>query len=432
MKNKKLKGEQIHSWLKKNYSILILFILSTAFWIYQSAKFWVWDFSSYLLNAQYWFSDGIYLEITRAPLTSIMLGLLHFISTWEFVSYLYIIVVSAIFAFSSVKLAEALKLKHKELFYALELTPFVLLVGMFAGTELLTLALLQLGVAYLSKVKSGLFLGLAGLARYTSLVYGALLLLKRKNLLLKIGAFAIPVGLWLLYNYIAYGNPLQSIYTAGVINITSRGYDFASIGSNFIVVLGIYLPFVILGLWLARKYNKEILTLVLAFTGLTVLSYLLIPHIEARYLFNLAMPVAFFSYLVFSKLSKGKLKAIILVAIVLVNFGLAFWFLPVTVGMPQSELDQFTDVGDKLECACASNQWVVFNSLGIACEPSPFIEESFDRYVDQGYRIVIFDRGEVPVYNYTQDMVLESTTEYTVYGNSTLCKEKPEKVIFLI
>ena len=131
----KLKGRNFSHFLQKNKLIILLFLSSTSFFLYQHKNYWSWDFSAYLLNAKYWFNDGNYFEWYRPPLTPLLLGILGILN-WKLSEYLYIIFVSTLFAFSCLKFEKVFIDKDPTLFYALMLSPFLLSNGLFAGTEL--------------------------------------------------------------------------------------------------------------------------------------------------------------------------------------------------------------------------------------------------------------------------------------------------------
>src|SRR3989344_3792254 len=133
----------------KNRYLLLIFILSTSFFIYQHSVNLSWDFSAYVSNAQYWAGDRDYYEPYRPPLMPLSLIILSIFS-WKFAEYIFIILVSLLFLYSSSRVAEALNV-DKALFYLFSLSPFALFHGMISGTEILSLSLLELFVVSLIK-----------------------------------------------------------------------------------------------------------------------------------------------------------------------------------------------------------------------------------------------------------------------------------------
>ena len=97
---------------KENLLIVFVFVSSTSFFIYQHSTGISWDFSVYVLNAKYIFSDGKYFEWLRPPLIPVFLGLFSLFG-WKASEYLFIIFTSGLFLFSSIKLSKKLNLpKH--------------------------------------------------------------------------------------------------------------------------------------------------------------------------------------------------------------------------------------------------------------------------------------------------------------------------------
>ena len=197
--------------LKENIIIISLFLFSTSFFIYQHTTGISWDFSSYVLNAKYLFSNGTYFEWFRPPLTPITIGIFS-IFGWIIAEYLYIILVSSLFLFSSVKISKKFGVQ-KELFYIISLSFFTLNNGLNVGTELLTLSLLELVIVYLDNYKSGIFMVLSILTRYNNIIYLPLLLFKKEPK--KIFTSCILIGLilfpWLIFNFYKTGDPFTSI-----------------------------------------------------------------------------------------------------------------------------------------------------------------------------------------------------------------------------
>lgn len=202
----------------KNIWICVLFIISTLFFLYQHSTGISWDFSVYVLNAKYLLDDGFYIEWSRAPLVPFIIGIFS-VFGWRLAEYLYIVFVSRLFAFSSLKLARVCKIEPLT-FYGLLVSPFVLNYGLSVGTELLFLSFLQLFVAYIHERNSAVFLSFAILTRYTDIPCIGLLLFKRCLREISIALFIIVLCIspWFLYNYYATGDPLTSMADAYALN----------------------------------------------------------------------------------------------------------------------------------------------------------------------------------------------------------------------
>jgi len=273
-----------------------------------------WDFSAYILNAKYIFYDGIYFEVYRSPLPSLLFG--FFLLFKGLANPLYIIFVSCLFLYSNVSLAntafEKSKIEKRYIqffFYFFSLSFFALHYSLSAGTELLSLAFFELFLAFLIRGKiSGHFLGLAILSRYTFIPYSIFLIFNKnyKKILLNLLTFLAVLFPWFLFNYIKFGNWFASIIDSYAMNIFYRDYLIQQLNPLILIkAIGIFLPFLILGLVVStisflkqkKKFSKSNLILLLfALISITIiLDFNSIPLKIERYLFNLTLPIAFFS-----------------------------------------------------------------------------------------------------------------------------------------
>lgn len=418
-----LKEKFNKEFLESNFFIIFLFVISTLFFIMQHSTGTSWDFSVYLMNAKYWLNNGIYLEWARAPLPSFIFGIFSFLG-WKISEYLYIIFVSLIFALSSVKLSSKLNI-DKNLFYFLELTPLAFLSGLRVGTELLSLALLQLSIAYIKTKKVGFFLGLSFLTRYTNVLYSLIVIFKKnfKKIILAGIIFGLTIIPWLLFNYINSGSFFTSLANSYAMNVKFRTNTFQIFDLYYILLaIGWYLPFFIYGLYLKyrNKFN-EYDFLILFFLAIAIISYLRVPVKNVRYLFNIILPVAYFSYFSFSslikkyKLNKKKIILLIISLNLLLSIGLF---------TPLENIDNYNTV--EVDCMCASNNWVYFNTIGVPCTSAPW-KESLDKYVGEGYRIILFGESE-PYYQTNSSFIeqfpiLENKSNYLIIGDPKKCKD---------
>ncbi len=312
--------KKIKSFIRKNPLLTSLFVLSTLFFLIQHYFDFSWDFAAYIINAKYFFYGGNYFEVYRAPMISLMLGPLLLLG--NLAPYIYILFVASLFFYSTYKLSNALfekyfykfKIKRKTLnllFYFFSLNIFVLGFGLVVGTELLALSFFQLFIAYFILNKnSGHFLALAFLSRYNFFVFVPFLFLNKslKQILKNLGLFFLVTFPWFLFNKIKWGNWFTSIADAFHLNVFSRldmaqPFDFSSL----LIITNWFLPFVILGLSvpimiLLKSKNKKISNykyeiLFAAIFLLFLYDVYTIPFKIVRYLFNMALPVAFFSML---------------------------------------------------------------------------------------------------------------------------------------
>ena len=402
----------------ENKFVILLYLFATSFFVYQHSTGLSWDFSSYVLNAKYLFGNGFYFEWYRAPFTPFLLGVLS-VFGWRCVEYAYIVLVSTLFMFSCIKLAEKLNIS-KDLFYSLLLTPFLLNHGLKEGTELLSLSLLQLSVAYLEENISGIFFSLATLTRYTNFIYLPLILFKKsmKSVIISCCLFSIPFLPWFLFNWYSTSNPLTSLIDAYALNVKFRDYMVMSPKlMDVMSVIGYYLPLFLLGICTKIAKLKKVDLVMVCFLILTLISYCRVPFKTPRYLFNLILPVSYFS----SFLIRDKTPKIIPLSIFILNFMLGSLFFlrledPTVYRNLISELD---------ECMLRSNAWVYFNYQGIPTDVAPR-KELVKQEIERGKRILLFKHIEEPEYVKDENFLkqfktIKKTEEYIILGDPTKC-----------
>ncbi|MBI2076689.1 MAG: hypothetical protein HYT72_05580 [Candidatus Aenigmarchaeota archaeon] len=410
----------ITSIWKGNRLFYLLLLFSTVFFVYQHSTGLSWDFSVYVLNAKYMFSNGFYFEWNRPPFVPFVMGILS-IFGWVAAEYLYIILVSALFAYSSKLLAEKINV-DKSLFYGLLLSPFVLNTGLSVGTELLYLSFLQLALAYLDKARSAAFISLLFLTHYSNFIYTLLIFFRRhaKKIPVSFGIIILFFAPWLLYNFYLSGDPLTSVADAYAGNVKFR--DYIKMPFNFSDVLdvsGYYILLFAFGIYklgISRKFGKMDI-LMLAVLALSLLSYYTIPIKTSRYLFNLTLPLVYFSAVWINKL---KLRRAAAIAIIIANFSLASIYF---VNLENRGV--YEDALSKADnCMIKSNAWPFINYLGKPSEPFPR-KENMANEISNGTRIILFKRGE-PDYASDKDFissfpVINETEGYIILGNTSKC-----------
>ena len=377
----------------ENPLITILFTLTTAFFLIQHYFDFSWDFAAYLINAKYLFYGGNYFEVYRAPMISLILAPLLLLG--KIAPYIYILLVSSLFLYSTKKLSDALYEKYFNkfnitkkttlfLFYFFSLNFFVLVFGILIGTELLALAFFQLFIAYFILNKnSGHFLALAFLTRYNFFVFVPFLLFNRsmKKILKNLALFLLVTAPWLIFNKIRWGNFFTSISDAFYLNVFSRLDRFETF--NFLSLSYItnwFLPFLILGLLvpiiiLIRSKDYKISSYKYEILFATIFLFFLydiytIPFKIIRYMFNMSLPIAFFSTLgavfIIKNLRKKSLKKYF--TIILMT---AFFISLIIVGQQSFKIDDsdkmyseaaqgIKDLG-LTECQILSPHWVPVN-----------------------------------------------------------------------
>ncbi|HRZ85174.1 MAG TPA: hypothetical protein P5277_00155 [Candidatus Paceibacterota bacterium] len=338
-------------FVKENYLSCIVFVISTIAFLLQHYFILSWDFSAYVINARYLFYNGTYFETIRPPLVPALLGI--FLVFGIIGEYFFILFVSVLFFISSFKLSsflfenlDELKVMKKEhfnlLFYLLSTSAFTLLFGLANGSELLGLILFEFFIiALISGKNSGIFLGLAFLTRYNFLIFFPLLFFNKnyKKILINIFSFFIIIFPWFLFNYFKFHNWFAGFVDAYVNNISSRQTIFQSINFyDLLLPVGFLLPFFVLGLLYFFKRisifnknyfkNNKIYIIFFVLTIAFVYSYFTIPLRQPRYLFNLILPVTFFSIVGIAFLINkfNKLKIPIIIALIFI-FLFSFFIL---------------------------------------------------------------------------------------------------------
>ena len=423
-------------YIKKNKLALILFLVSTSFFIYQRISFFSWDFNSYVLNAKYWFAEGKYFEPLRPPLMPFIIGLFSFLG-WRASEFFFIVLTSFLFMYSSIRLAKSIKFEPVS-FYAISLSSYLLLNGLINGTELLSLVFLEFFVVFLieNKSSSGFFLGLSALSRYTNFIFFPLIFLhlKIKKILKSIILFGLAIFPWFLYNYYKFGNFFMSIADQYANNILFRDYLIQPIKiSHFFLVQGILLPFFIIGFILVffkllfqtknlknhkkeyllefiYKLKIEIIMFVLFF--FSIYSYVNIPLKDLRYLFSLTLPIFYFSYVgldFFVKKIKKNRKFLISLSFIIFIFNILF-LLNDVLYKEKNDKEIYKFAITKLDelnlsnCSIMSNGWVQLNYLGRPTKPFPRQLLIYNR-LEEGEIFVFFKKIGEPDYVHNESFL---------------------------
>ncbi len=470
------KTKKLSNFIRENRFLLILFFLSTAFFIYQHAIYVSWDFASYVLNAKYWFGSGTYFEIFRPPLMPLIIGIFSFLG-WKASEFFFIIIASSLFFYSSVRLSRSIKF-NPLLFYSISLGIYLMNYGLINGTELLSLAFLELFIALIieNKYTSGLFLGLSTLSRYTSLALFPLILfhLEFKKIAKSLLLFGGVILLWFIYNFYKTGNFFTSIADQYANNILYRQDIVQPFNlAHVITVQNILIPFFILGvilivyrivinIWRIKKpffysfikfidsLKAELIMIILLVFFIE--SYANIPVKHSRYLFNLVLPTVYFSYvgihfLISKVIEIGRRKAkvsnrknessymdsLFIKAVTIVSFIfllLNIILLPKIYPLsPYDPPERYISAIDKInelnmsECTLLSNSWVMINYYGLSCAPSPR-EELINKVISDREISLLFKRVVEPDYvnnsTFMNSMPIIYENEiYYIIGNTT-------------
>ena len=343
---------------------ILIFLLSTSFFIFQHyyQKNVLWDFDAYVLNGRFFFWHGIYFELNRPPLAPFLIGILGGSLISE---YLYIILISSLFAYSTYKLSKVLKF-NEVIFYSLLLNFSTLTYGLFCGTELLALSLLELTIYFVLKenYESGIFSGLSFLARYTMIDYSILLFFhkQKKKILISILLLFLTVLPWLVYNKIVFGNYFASIADSYAENVKFRVHQPINF-FNIILFWNIliFLPFFGIKKFKLKRKNLIMLTILI----ISIINFILTPMKVIRYLFISILPLAYFSYISFSW---KKEWAILLFSIMLIS-SFIFTFLHPCPAFYTQSIKKLKEM-NLTNCSIESNIWVYLNYEGIPASPS--------------------------------------------------------------
>ena len=166
-------------------------------------------------------TKNIYFESYRAPLSIITLAGLYLLAgRLAIPAYLAIMVVFLFFA--TVYFSKGFKINYLLVGSLLVLPYLVVFPFMINSEEMLSLIMMiaALPLLYRGKWQAGIFIGLAGLSKYTALIFLPLLLLVggKKKILYSFIAFVVITLPWLAFNYAAFGNPLYSYLSSVVVN----------------------------------------------------------------------------------------------------------------------------------------------------------------------------------------------------------------------
>ncbi len=432
---KKYTLNKIFETVTENKLICILFLASTLFFIWQHSTGVSWDFISYKLNAQYIFSDGSYFEWYRPPLMPFLLGIFSLFG-WKTAEYLFIISVSILYLFACLKFADNFKI-DKDIFYAISLTPFLIVHSFSVGTELLSFSLVVLGIAYYERSSSGFFFGLSYLAKSTNLIYAPFMFIGKsyKKILLCFLFYSLTVLPWLIYNYVLTGNPFTNFMDGYASQVKFRGYMNTPFSFKDLVIAGNYL--LLFGLFGLIKKLKEIksinfrekrfveFVIIILFLILTLYAYYHVPLKIERYLFNIVLPLAYFSTVFLVKINKKVVYAIILFSFV------ALLVIPVwKVRLQDDSLYKQTLEETRMliaRCSLQSNSWIYLNNLGRLTEPAPD-KRIIIHKLNEGYKILLFNNVEEPDYTYDRKFIeslpiIKKTNDYVLIGMSDYCKQ---------
>jgi hypothetical protein len=401
----------------------------TALLIYQHSFGWNWDFTVYSMIGDYLFHDGIYMEWYRAPVAPAIMGLLQFVMARALAEYAFILITSLLFLHASFRFCDSYDIDIA-IFHPLLLSPFIILHATMTGTEMLSLAFLILFFADLQRSRSGFWLGMAAMTRYTHLILAPFLLLQRDvKTYLRSGLLAaIPVTAWLGYNLLAMGDPFTSIANAYALNVAFRSFSQPPDPVHLFQMTGFALP-VILFYLVQRRGAADLLRdrsawLFLGVAGITLYSYLTTPVKPARYLYNLALPAAFIATQAWERLDLPQVLVPLLMLLTIIGGSYTVTTMTDALEDPERYRDAASRVAD---CQAVSDVWPLLAYTGIPTEPISSTERTREQ-IEEGYRIVLFkgtggdflqSHGSIPGFP-----VLLNTTSIVILGDESVCKPR--------
>jgi hypothetical protein len=414
-----------------------LFCIVTALFVLLHHARESWDFPAYVLNGEYWFKGGQYFEPLRPPLMPFALGILRTFLSRPVTEHFFLVLASLLFAYSSIALARALKF-DSFWFYALSANAFVLTFGLFNGTELLTLAFLELALAgVIAGKQSGVWVGLSALSRYTSLVYLPIVLFQRK--LTRIFLDVLLIGLtflpWLAYNHLKFGHMLLSIADHYAINIYFREYLVTPfVLKHVLEVSNLLTPFAVIGLaasLIAAGRSKKAwhehrpLLALLYIAGATMFLYATTPVKTSRYLFPLFIPIVVWAYsgIRLCARRRRQLASFAMAGLFVINMGITFHDAGRGENNPALYRDAIADVRalGYGNCSIASNGWVMLTYHGLLAQDPPR-RELLNATASSGELVLLFPHIGEPDYArddafIAQFPVVKRTNRYILLGN---------------
>ncbi|MBI4158642.1 DUF2029 domain-containing protein [Candidatus Woesearchaeota archaeon] len=417
--------------LLKNKFIIFLFLISTSFFIYQHSANFSWDFASYALNAQYWLGQGSYYEHYRPPLMPLIISVLSIFS-WSVAGYLFITLVSLLFFYTSIKLADSLKI-NKELFYLFSLSPLVLLHGLINGTELLSLSLLELFLISSIKEKpyAGLFLGLAALTRYNFIIFIILIFINKdvKRIIKNSIFFILPFIPWFIYNYYKTKNFFTSFADLYAIGFKFREYISIQISLlDLIWLSGSLILLSIIGIILyIKNWRNKNSALILLIGILTLYQFYTTPLKVIRYLFPLALPLAYFSVVGMQSI-RNKSQKLFLACLIIILLSYSSIMSSLSIGNSEEIYKNAISKLDELNikhCKVSSNEWVMLNYLGKTTEIFPR-KELLQKRIYEGNFIILFYKTPEPEWTRNKEFikqfpVLYESTDFVILGKKGKC-----------
>jgi hypothetical protein len=410
---------------RSHWGIVLITLVLLAFSCYRHYESLSWDFCAYSLNAQYWFQGGTYYETYRPPLTSLVLGFgFLFGNAGE---YVFILLACGLFVYANIRLAYAvfphMPWPHdpykqpspltpeyvQTVFLLCSLTPFVMLYSFRSGSELLSLALLELFLADVLRGRvSGHFLALAFLTRFNMLIFAPLMFFNKdyKKIIKSVSVFLLLIFPYLLFNFVHYGNWFTGIIDSYALNVVNREYmsqpmttePFIQVGGFMWILAGIG---VLSAIGFFYKWNTELVDPVkmiplffFVVAGMIIVSFNGLPTKLPRYLFNLSLPIAFFATLgIASLISQQRQLKPVLIVLLSIWFGISTLSLTANVYRDRDYDDLYRHAAGDIEklglqnTYIMSSHWIPLHYL--AGNVYPLGQNDVEDAVNDGYVVLL-------------------------------------------
>ncbi len=397
--------------------------------IFQQLSGWNWDFNVYSMNGEYIFTEGIFMEWLRPPLAAFLMVLPQLVVSRSVAELLFVVFTSTLFLYSSLKVC-----RHHDLelfyFYPLLMTPITVFYGTMNGTEMLSLSFGMLFFSEINRKRSGIWLGLSFLARYPYAVIIPLVLAQKnlrksiKTLLLS----AVPVLVWMVYNFIETGYALKSFANYLGLQLIGRSMHDPLNPVNLLLVGLPVTPLLLL--YFKQEFRNKIdfqsteVLFVLGFVGVNLVLYMASNPKPIRYLYPMAFPIAYFSARLLQDEDNFEFldrefscrRVLRIVSVISLVSAVAL-----TVSNPLAPPENFKQAADSAgDCMVKSQIWPHISYSGTPA--LPIAQTNASKAMQQGYRIVDYRDLE---YGGDADLpVVENTSIYTTYGNESLCKDR--------
>ncbi len=261
-------NKKISVYLLAAYAAILLILGSLIVFRINSIGGYYWDFTAHMLYAKALASTEFYSSIAnhtaalaisyenifyvewfRAPLMSVLM--VPFIPMGSYGPMYYVVAELAFLIIASIYAADSIS-TNRFLMLAMLFTPYVVIyLTLLNGAEILSMALLLLGIGLAARGKwqAGLVLSLAGLAKYFSSIFILLLFfLPKKERLKGLLSYLAVLGAWFAGNFAAFGNPiesyLQSFGEAFIIYKVSESRIVSAAVQSYSIIFAYIIPFV--------------------------------------------------------------------------------------------------------------------------------------------------------------------------------------------